>query len=61
MRPRHLVFATGVEVEVDTQACRGRGIPILRRASGGAAIVGGPGCLMAKPFQVDVVSPEATV
>lgn len=35
-----------VEVEVDTEACRARGIPILRRASGGAAVVGGPGCLM---------------
>jgi lipoate-protein ligase A len=32
------------EVELDT--CRGLRIPILRRPSGGAAIVGGPGCLM---------------
>ena len=32
--------------EVDVAACRAAGIPILRRASGGAAIVGGPGCLM---------------
>lgn len=35
-----------VAVEVDVQACQARGISILRRASGGAAIVGGPGCLM---------------
>lgn len=35
-----------VAVEVDTEACQFRGIPILRRASGGAAIVAGPGCLM---------------
>jgi len=32
--------------EVDAQACAARGIPILRRSSGGAAIVAGPGCLM---------------
>ncbi len=32
--------------EVHLRACRERGIPILRRGSGGAAIVAGPGCLM---------------
>lgn len=32
--------------EIDVAACAQRGIPILRRASGGAAIVAGPGCLM---------------
>ena len=35
-----------VDVEVNVEACRQRGIPILRRSSGGAAIVAGPGCLM---------------
>jgi lipoate---protein ligase len=35
-----------VHEEVDEAACRERGIPILRRSSGGAAIVAGPGCLM---------------
>ncbi|MEX2091923.1 MAG: lipoate--protein ligase family protein [Pirellulales bacterium] len=35
-----------VDVEVDAAACAARGIPILRRSSGGAAIVAGPGCLM---------------
>jgi lipoate-protein ligase A len=35
-----------VAVEVNEAACRERGIPILRRSSGGAAIVTGPGCLM---------------
>jgi lipoate-protein ligase A len=35
-----------VELEVDTAACHERGIPVLRRSSGGAAIVAGPGCLM---------------
>jgi lipoate-protein ligase A len=32
--------------EVRVEVCRARGIPILRRSSGGAAIVAGPGCLM---------------
>lgn len=32
--------------EVHAEACRQEGIPILRRASGGAAVVTGPGCLM---------------
>ena len=35
-----------IDREVDRAACRLRGVPILRRASGGAAIVAGPGCLM---------------
>lgn len=35
-----------IDVEVELEACRARRIPVLRRASGGAAIVAGPGCLM---------------
>jgi lipoate-protein ligase A len=35
-----------VAQEVNVAACEAAGIPILRRASGGAAIVAGPGCLM---------------
>lgn len=35
-----------VETEVRVAACRAAGIPIVRRTSGGAAIVAGPGCLM---------------
>ncbi len=35
-----------LEEEVDVQACRADGVPVLRRASGGAAVVAGPGCLM---------------
>lgn len=35
-----------VDREVRLDECRRRGIPVLRRASGGAAIVAGPGCLM---------------
>jgi len=33
-------------VEVRLDACRALGIPVLRRPSGGAAVVAGPGCLM---------------
>ncbi|TWU58838.1 putative lipoate-protein ligase A [Rubripirellula tenax] len=32
--------------EVDQDFCRASGIPVLRRCSGGASVVGGPGCLM---------------
>jgi lipoate-protein ligase A len=35
-----------VEEEVNVAACREAGIPLLRRASGGAAVVIGRGCLM---------------
>jgi len=35
-----------VAEEVDVTACRSAGVPILRRTSGGAAIIAGPGCLM---------------
>jgi lipoate-protein ligase A len=38
--------ASRIGAEVHREACRERGIPILRRSSGGAAIVTGPGCLM---------------
>lgn len=34
------------EAEVDAAFCRARGIPILRRTTGGASVVIGPGCLM---------------
>jgi lipoate-protein ligase A len=35
-----------VEQEVDLAACDRLGLPVLRRASGGAAVVVGPGCLL---------------
>lgn len=34
------------EAEVHLEVCRDLGIPVLRRPSGGTAIVTGPGCLM---------------
>lgn len=39
-------YSSHVEREVHQDYCRRSGIPILRRTSGGAAIVAGPGCLM---------------
>jgi lipoate-protein ligase A len=35
-----------VALEINRPECGGRRIPIVRRSSGGAAIVAGPGCLM---------------
>jgi lipoate-protein ligase A len=35
-----------IDSEVDREACARAGVPVLRRSSGGAAIVAGPGCLM---------------
>src|SRR5262245_48269753 len=35
-----------VAQEVEIEACRAAAVPVLRRTSGGAAIVAGPGCLM---------------
>lgn len=48
--PREPMVVVGrssrVESEVHLDACRALGIPVLRRPSGGAAVVAGPGCLM---------------
>jgi lipoate-protein ligase A len=38
-------YANQVATEVDTAACEARGIPVLRRCSGGGTVVQGPGCL----------------
>lgn len=38
--------ASRLALEVDETACQQARVPILRRTSGGAAIVAGPGCLM---------------
>lgn len=35
-----------VALEIDLEACRRGGVAVLRRTSGGCAIVAGPGCLM---------------
>jgi lipoate-protein ligase A len=38
--------STRVEQEIDVAECARREVPIVRRSSGGATIVAGPGCLM---------------
>ena len=38
-------YANKVATEVNVAACKARGIPILRRCSGGGTVVQGPGCL----------------
>jgi len=45
---RVVVIGRGSKIgcEVDLQYCQTNQIPVLRRCSGGAAIVAGPGCLM---------------
>ena len=38
-------YSNRVECEVNVEACHERGIPILRRCSGGGTVLQGPGCL----------------
>ncbi len=38
--------ASRVDVEVDHSFCQSNEIAVIRRCSGGASVVGGPGCLM---------------
>jgi lipoate-protein ligase A len=38
-------YANKVATEVNVAACAARGIPVLRRCSGGGTVVQGPGCL----------------
>jgi lipoate-protein ligase A len=38
-------YGQSIGREVDSAACRERGIPILRRSSGGGTVLQGPGCL----------------
>ena len=40
-----LGYSNKAAVEVDLEACRKLGIPVLRRCTGGGAVVQGPGCL----------------
>ena len=38
--------STRIRDEIDIEFCQQHSIPVLRRCSGGATVVGGPGCLM---------------
>ncbi|GIW93088.1 MAG: lipoate--protein ligase A [Pirellulaceae bacterium] len=47
--PNYLIVvgrSSCIAKEIDLEATQKKGVPILRRCSGGAAIVAGPGCLM---------------
>lgn len=47
-----------IAAEVDVAACEADGVPILRRASGGGAVVIGPGCLCVSVVLRSDSSPE---
>lgn len=53
--------STRVGQEVHVGACHQQGLPILRRTSGGAAIVAGPGCLMFAVILSLRLRPELTM
>ena len=54
--------ANKVATEVNVAACQTRGIPILRRCSGGGAVVQGPGCLnYALILQINTTGPLANI
>src|SRR5687767_7951565 len=38
-------YGNQVASEVNVEECRRRGVPVLRRCSGGGTVVQGPGCL----------------
>ena len=38
-------YANRIASEVNVQACKAKGIPVLRRCSGGGTVLQGPGCL----------------
>ena len=38
-------YSNHVATEVNVEACQARGVPILRRCTGGGTVVQGPGCL----------------
>jgi lipoate---protein ligase len=45
-RPAAVLGRSSPAREVNADACRDDGVPVLRRVSGGATVVVGPGCLM---------------
>lgn len=55
-------YANKVAEEVNIEACRAMGIPILRRCSGGGTVVQGPGCLnYAVILKIEETGPLATI
>jgi lipoate-protein ligase A len=55
-------YGNRVASEVNVEACERRGIPILRRCSGGGTVVQGPGCLNYNlTLRIQEGGPRATV
>lgn len=55
-------YSNAVAREVNVQACRREGVPILRRCSGGGTVLQGPGCLnYALVLRFDDSSPLGTI
>lgn len=55
-------YGNHVAREVNVEECRRRGVPILRRCSGGGTVVQGPGCLNYNlTFSIPEAGPLATV
>lgn len=55
-------YAGRVAQEVHVPACEARGVPILRRCSGGGAVVQGPGCLSyALVLRIDPDGPTRSI
>ncbi len=55
-------YANRLETEVHVQLCSQRGIPVLRRCTGGGTVVQGPGCLnYTLVLPVDETGPTATI
>jgi lipoate-protein ligase A len=62
---RHFVvlgYANRAEEEVDLEPCRARGVPVLRRCSGGGTVLQGPGCLnYSLVLPIDAAPPLASI
>lgn len=57
-----LGYSRRVVDDVNTERCREKGVPILRRASGGGTVVQGPGCLnYAVVFPLDSLGTDRSI
>jgi len=57
-----LGYSNRIRAEVNNDSCRTLGIPVLRRCSGGGAVLQGPGCLdYALILKIDDASPLTSI
>jgi lipoate-protein ligase A len=57
-----LGFGNRVAEEVELEACRAAGVPVLRRCSGGGTVLQGPGCLSySLVLPIDEAGPLSTI